>query len=136
MITRFGAHRDFSVTAGVGAEGGGEEGPGELAIGGAKKAFPWSRVKGCPPRPFVLLFGILQAPGDSVLARTPEGLVALSKLALAPDLGAAGPLVYGAFSAIPSELIVRRNDGSTLYSESLAAKAKEDTEFCEGLAEG
>ncbi len=137
VLVEFGTHRDFSVTAGVGTEGGGEEGPGDVAVGGsgAKKAFPWSRIKGCPPRPFALLYGILEAPGDSVLVRTPEGLVPLTKLALAANLRAGGPLVYGAFSSFPSELIVRRVDGSTLYSESLAAKAKEDAEFCEGLAE-
>jgi hypothetical protein len=138
VIAKFGAHRDFSVTADVGGEGGGEEGPGEVAVGGsgAKKAFPWSRVKGCPPREFALLYGILQAPGDSVLARTPEGLVPLTKLALDAKLDARGPLVYGAFASLPSELIVRRSDGTTLYSESLVAKTKEDAEFCEGFAEG
>ncbi len=132
-----GKHRDLNVTAEVGSEGGGDEGPGETTIGGsgAKKAFPWSRIKGCPPSPFALLYSILEPPGDSVLARTPEGLVPLTKLTLAPNLGAAGPLVYGIFSSLPSELIVRRSDGTTLYSESLAATAEEDAEFCEGFVE-
>jgi hypothetical protein len=35
----------------------------------------------------------------------------------------------------PSELVVRRSDGTTVYAESLAAKATEETEFCEGYAE-
>jgi hypothetical protein len=45
-------------------------------------------------------------------------------------------LLYGVFRAVPSELIVRRSDGTTLYTESLSAKAREETEFCEGYAEG
>jgi hypothetical protein len=89
----------------------------------------------CPPREFAVIYGILSAPEDSVLARTPAGLVPLVELELAPDLHSHGPLVYGAFSEVPSELTVRRSDGSTLYSESLASRAHEETEFCAGYAE-
>lgn len=96
---------------------------------------PLRRLTACPPHAFAVVYGLLPPPGDSVLARTPEGLVPLAKQALDPSLHAEGPLVYGAFAALPSELIVRRADGSTLYTESLAAKAKETAEFCEGLAE-
>lgn len=109
----------------------------ELTIGEAKpKAFSWSVGSECPPHEFAIVYGILSAPGDSVLARTPAGLVPLTKVPIAADLHSGGSLAYGAFSTLPLELIVRRSDGSTLYSESLAAKGKEDTEFCEGYAEG
>jgi hypothetical protein len=56
-------------------------------------------------------------------------------VAIAPDLHPGGPLVYGVFSTLPSELIVQSSDGSTLYTESLAAKGKEEAEFCEGYEE-
>jgi len=112
---------------------GGSEG---LTIGGPKpKAFPWSVGYECPPHEFSIVYGILAAPGDSVLARTAEGLVSLTKVAIAAKLHSGGPLVYGAFATLPSELVVRRSDGSTLYTESLAAKGKEDAEFCAGYAE-
>jgi hypothetical protein len=81
------------------------------------------------------LIRILAAPGASVLARTATGLVPLSTVPIAPDLHSGGPLVYGVFSTLPSELVVLGSDGSTLYIESLAAKGKEEAEFCEGYEE-
>jgi len=55
---------------------------------------------------------------------------------VAADLHSEGPLVYGAFSTLPSELVVRGSDGAILYSESLAARGREEAEFCQGYAEG
>ncbi len=99
------------------------------------RAFRRSLAAGCPPHEFAILYGILAAPGASVLARTSAGLVALSKVALARHLHAGGPLVYGVFATMPAELIVRRSNGSTLYTESLAANGAEEAEFCRGFAE-
>jgi hypothetical protein len=117
-------------------ESEGEE--SEIAVGppGTQKAFRWSQQAGCPPHAFALVYGILAPPGDSVLARTPEGLVPLTKQGLVPKLHAGGSLAYGVFASLPSELIVRRSDGSTLYGEDLTVKATERREFCEGSAEG
>jgi hypothetical protein len=134
VLVAFGqAQRAFNLSATLGAGGTHGEDSAESRL---PKSFDWSLASECAPHPAALIYGILAAPGDSVLARTPEGLVPLAKLELAANLGADGPLVYGAFAAIPSELIVRRADGTTLYSESLAAKAAEETEYCEGLADG
>jgi hypothetical protein len=138
-LVEFGhSQHQFSLNALVGSEVTNEESLSEGIVGHAAppKAFAWSSAIGCAPRPFALVFGILAAPGDSVLARTPEGLVALSKQELASSLYSQGPLVYGAFSSLPSELIIRSSDGTTLYSESLVTKAMQESEFCEGLAEG
>lgn len=107
-----------------------------ITIGGPKpKAFPWSVGYECPPHEFSVVYGILAAPGDSVLVRTPEGLVPLTKVAIAAKFHSEGPLVYGAFTTLPSELVVRRRNGSILYTESLVAKGKEDAEFCAGYSE-
>lgn len=46
-----------------------------------------------------------------------------------------GPLLYGIYATPPTEIIVESSDGSVLYTESLAAEATEETEFCEGYAE-
>jgi hypothetical protein len=81
------------------------------------------------------VYGILRAPGDSVLARTPSGLVQLTKVPISAHLQSGGPLAYGVFAALPSELIVRRSDGTVLYAESLAKQGREQTEFCEGYGE-
>jgi len=99
------------------------------------KAFPWSLSIGCTPHPYAILYGILAPPGGSVTARTPQGAVALSVVPLEPRLHAKGPLVYGVFSALPSELTVLGANGSTVYTENLQAKATEAAQFCEGYAE-
>ena len=108
----------------------------EPAIGlGASKAFPWSLSIGCTPHPYAILYGILAPPGKSVVAQTPQGAVALNKVPVQPRVHATGPLVYGVFSALPSELTVLGANGSTVYTENLQAKATEAAQFCEGYAE-
>jgi hypothetical protein len=108
----------------------------EPAIGlGASKAFPWSLSIGCAPHPYAILYGILLPPGKSVVAQTPQGAVALNVVPVEPRLHAKGPLVYGVFSALPSELTILGANGSTLYTENLQAKATEAAQFCEGYAE-
>jgi hypothetical protein len=101
----------------------------------APKAFPWSLSIGCAPHPYAILYGILAPPGKSVVARTAEGDVALNLVPIQPRLHAKGPLVYGAFSALPTELTVLGANGSTLYTENLQTKATEAAQFCEGYAE-
>ena len=115
-----------------------EEGGGILEVGHEPRkprAFPWSVTDNCPPREYVILDGILAVPGDTVLARTAAGLAPLTKVPIARHLRSRGPLVYGVFTAFPTELIVKRRDGRTLYTESLAGRARQRSEFCEGYAE-
>jgi hypothetical protein len=108
----------------------------EIAIGlGASKAFPWSLSIGCAPHPYAILYGILMPPGESVVAQTAQGTVALNIVPVEPRVHAKGPLVYGVFSALPSELTVLGANGSTVYTENLQAKATEAAQFCEGYAE-
>ena len=132
-ISTFGSFNDepsLSVNTGV------DPGLNEPAIGlGASKAFPWSLQIGCAPHPYAILYGILAPPGESVVAQTPQGPVALNVVPVQPRLHAKGPLVYGVFSALPSALTVLGADGSTVYTENLQAKATEATQFCEGYAE-
>jgi hypothetical protein len=52
-----------------------------------------------------------------------------------PREHAKGPLVYGVFSTLPSELTVLAANGSTIYTENLRAKATEAAQFFEGYAE-
>lgn len=109
--------------------------PGMHKSGGPKKQFQWSLSTECAPHSYSLLDGILNPPGATVLIRTPAGLVALAKVELPASMHAAGPLFYGVYATPPTEIVVERSDGSVLYTESLAAKAAEETEFCEGYAE-
>lgn len=99
------------------------------------KAFSWSLSIGCAPHPYAILYGILASPGRSVVAQTTRGTVALNVVSVPSRVRAKGPLVYGVFSALPSELTVLAANGSTVYTENLQAKATEAAQFCEGYAE-
>lgn len=110
----------------------------EIAIGigpGSSKTFPWSLRIGCSPHPYAILFAILLPPGESVVAQTSRGPVALNVVPVETRVHATGPLAYGVFSALPSELTVLGANGSILYTENLQAKAAEAVQFCEGYAE-
>jgi hypothetical protein len=108
----------------------------EPAFGpGASKAFPWALSIGCTPHPYAILYAILLPPGKSVTARTPQGAVSLNIVPVEPRVHAKGPLVYGVFSSLPSELKVLGANGSTVYTENLQAQATEAEQFCEGYAE-
>jgi hypothetical protein len=134
LLFSFGNHYEFSLVADAGDHGTSESSDA-LVPKPPRKAFEWSLQDECPPQPFAVIYGTLAPPGESVAARTPEGLIPLTKVALAAHLHSGGPLFFGAFSSVPSELIVSGSDGATLYSESLAVRDKEEAEFCEGYAE-
>jgi hypothetical protein len=102
---------------------------------GKQKQFQWDFSTECAPHPYSLLYGILLPPGASVLARTPAGLTPLTKVELAAPVHAEGPLFYGIYTSPPTEIVVERSEGTVLYTENLAHKAAEETEFCEGYAE-
>jgi len=101
----------------------------------ASKAFTWSLSVGCTPHSYAILYGILTPPGTSVTAQTSQGAVALNVVPVEPRVHAKGPLVYGVFNALPSELTVRGPGGSIVYTESLQTQATEAAQFCEGYAE-
>ena len=101
----------------------------------ASKAFAWSLKLGCAPHPYAILYGFLVPPGKSVVARTPEGAVALNTVPVESRLHAKGSLVYGVFRALPSELTVLAANGSAVYAENLQAQVTEVAQFCEGFAE-
>lgn len=130
ILHRVGRQTEFSLglQPGMRTSEGGEE-------HGERKQFQWLLSTECAPHPYSLLDGILLMPGASVLVRTPAGLVPLTKVELAASVHAGGPLFYGVYATPPAEIVVERSDGSVLYTESLAAKATEETEFCEGYAE-
>jgi hypothetical protein len=130
LLHRVGRQTEFSLgpQAGTRNTEGGEE-------HGERKQFQWSLSSECAPHAYSLLDGILLPPGASVLVRIPAGLVPLTKVELVASIPAQGPLFYGIYATPPSEIVVERSDGSVLYTESLAAKATEETEFCEGYAE-
>jgi hypothetical protein len=136
-LVHFGGHFEFSVnvTTPPGSNSS-EEGTIEIGQGRQEsKAYEWSKSTECAPRPYAIVYGTLTPPAAAVLARTPAGLVPLTVVPLGAELHAPGPLAYGVFTELPSELVVERSDGSTLYAESLVKKDAEQAEFCAGYAE-
>jgi hypothetical protein len=127
----FGGHPGFSLELQATGRDDTEE-----TFTGQQRAFEFTLQSECAPHAYTIIYGTLAPPGDSVLAETSEGPVALTKVELDPSYHAKGPLFYGVYRTAPSALIVRRADGSTLYTESLVANAKEEAEFCEGYVEG
>jgi hypothetical protein len=100
------------------------------------RVFQPQASSGCQPQPYVIIYGLLKAPGDSVLARVSGTLVPLRKVVIPAHLHAGGVLAYGELSPLPTELLVRDASGRTIDRANLADPAKTDTETCEGEAEG
>lgn len=127
----------FSLNLNAGARPHNEE-SSIITVGGPTarpKAFSWSLSDECQPHPFSVIYGTLAPPGISVLVRTPAGLVPLTEVQISASLGAEGPLFYGVFAEAPTELVVQGSNGTILYTESLVAAGREETEFCGGYVE-
>jgi hypothetical protein len=90
---------------------------------------------GCSPRRYALLYGLLKAPEDTVLARVHGRSKAFRVVPLPPSLHLHGVLAYIALPALPSEVIVRAPDGRTVFTKSYRRRAREVRETCEGEAE-
>ena len=52
-----------------------------------------------------------------------------------PRLHAQGPLVYGVFSTLPSELTIVAANGSTVYTKTCKQRRQKPTQFCAGYEE-
>jgi hypothetical protein len=121
--------------------GGGGEGAGGFAGSlsmpeGSGRALEPMASSGCQPQPYAIIYGLLEAPHDTVLARVSGDLVPLRTVTIPAREHAGGVLVYGAFSPLPTELIIRNASGKTVNTTNLTEAAKSETESCEGEAEG
>jgi hypothetical protein len=117
--------------------GGGEGGSigGAIAIPNGSQTFEPQASSGCQPQPYAIIYGLLKDPGDTVLARVSGALVPLHQVVIPAHLHADGVLVYGAFSPLPTELLVRNASGKTVDRKYFGEAATSDTETCEGEAE-
>ncbi len=120
----------------LGGGGGGGGFGGSVAIPNGGRLLEPMASNGCEPQPYVIVYGLLRASRDTVLALVSGRLVPLRKVTIPARLHAGGVLVYGAFSPLPTELIIRNASGRTVNVRNLAEAAKSETESCEGEAEG
>ena len=123
--------------AAEGGEGGVAfgESSGSIGAGGKPRVFSLKESTGCIPHVYDIAWGLLKPPARTVLVRTAGVLTRLREVAIPADLHAGGVIVYDAFAAPPTELIIRDGRGKTIQRESLAESAKASTERCEGETE-
>lgn len=129
---RWRGHKYFAIQIEV--EGG--EGGGESESGQRPKVFSSSIWTACKPHPYAIVYGLLKAPRDGVLARYGGRLRTLRQVRIPASFHAGGRLVYAALPGVPGELLVRAPSGRTLISENLGGRAKDEKERCEGETEG
>jgi hypothetical protein len=86
--------------------------------------------EGCEPHPFELVYGLLSTTKDTVLARLAGRLEALHRVAVPPQLHTSGMLVYGAFSTLPTELVVHDARGRTVFTEDRGKLAELERQQC------
>jgi len=98
--------------------------------------FALQMTTGCQPHEYTILFGLLRAPADTVLARSPGSLQPFQRVRIPAGLHVRGVLAYIPLAAVPSEVLVRTPTGKTVFTENLAHRAREAKETCEGEAEG
>ncbi|HEX4437306.1 MAG TPA: hypothetical protein VH061_10995 [Solirubrobacteraceae bacterium] len=142
-LVRFGRHSSFSVSLSFPKQetdlgiGGGFSisSSSSITIGGKPRAFEQQLSAGCPPRDSWVIYGLLATPGSTIEVRTAAGLTQLTQVPIAAAYRSVGPLEYGAFASPPLEVIVRRVDGTTIYTEGPVKEVVEEREYCEGLAE-
>jgi hypothetical protein len=140
--TRF----DLSIEVAPEEEGGDLiSGAGGIALIGSSvggsptpKSSPFAlqMTTGCQPHEYTILFGLLRAPADTVLARSPGSLQPFQRVHIPAGLHVRGVLAYIPLAAVPSEVLVRTPTGKTVFTENLAHRAREAKETCEGEAEG
>jgi len=119
-----------------GGGGGGGGFGGSVAVPNGARALEPMASDGCEPQPYAIIYGLLRTPRDTVLARVSGNLVPLRKVTIPTREDAGGVLVYGAFSPLPTELVIRNENGKTVNVRNLAQAARSETEICEGEAEG
>ena len=135
-------HFDVRVEVTAGEEVDGfTSGASSIVVGNRLKPTPsppfaLKIATGCLPHEYAILYGILKAPADSVLARSSGSLQSLRRIRIPASLHVHGVLVYIALSTVPSELLVRAPNGKTVFAEKLAGRARNIKETCEGEAEG
>jgi hypothetical protein len=100
-----------------------------------EKTFSWSLGQECAPQEWAVVYGLLKSPGASVTAVTSAGEVALTVAPIPASLHPGSVLAYGAFTQVPSRLIVRDGSGQVIGSEDLTSRMTGHREFCEGYEE-
>jgi hypothetical protein len=102
--------------------------PGAPPGGGGGASFNPSQSRGvlvftfmavCGHHPYAVVFGLLRAGSDEVVARRGPSTTMLPHVLIPGALHARGVLVYAPLAGPPSELIVRQPDGKRVLDQRL-----------------
>lgn len=130
-------HSDLKVnTLGGSGEGGQSISGSAIELGsGPPPAFSIQESTGCDPKLYDIVYGVLKAPGAQVLVRIAGVLTPLHEVRLPGSLYEGRALAFGAFTAAPTQLVVRNAHGKTISQESLRGSASVTAEECEADTE-
>lgn len=76
----------------------------------------WGTQAGCDVRPFVIVYGLLKAPGDAAYTRIAGKLVEFQKVSLPMSLHTTGALFYGTPSNSASGLVIQPHAGQPIVT--------------------
>jgi hypothetical protein len=102
--------------------------PGEPLGGGGGGGFnpsqtpgtlAYTAMVGCVPHPYAVVFALLRASSDAVVARSGTNTTVLQHVSIPAVLHARGVLVYARLPGPPSEVIVERPDGRRVRDDKL-----------------
>jgi hypothetical protein len=111
---RFAGRLYFSLNVAITRPDGGSAGftpaqsPGVLA---------YTADVACTPHPYAVMFGLLRAPSDAVIAREGRSRTVLPHVSIPSVLHAHGVLVYASLTSYPSEMTVVRPDGKRVLDD-------------------
>jgi hypothetical protein len=80
----------------------------------------------CTKHPATLCLALLPSAGDTLFARTSDGLLAAHAVTLAANVHLGAKVAYEAFTTLPSELLVRDRSGRQVFGERLSRKQREE----------
>lgn len=119
----------FDLTAAIddhGGQGGG--GSGSFSPQPSPGPLAWSTQEGCRVHPYVqwvIVYGLLRSPHDSVLARTAKRTYRLRDVPIPASMHAGGRLAYAVLLRRPTDLLVLTPSGRTASEENLELPAPE-----------
>jgi hypothetical protein len=120
---RFQGRTYVDLSAAVGAHGMREGGgSGSFSPQGSHQTFAWSTQEGCQARPharWAIVYGLLRDAGDTVTARSGQGVYALRTAPMPSSFRAGGELAYAVLPQRPSEVLVRTRGGRVAQDEKL-----------------
>jgi hypothetical protein len=113
---RFGGRSHFSLDIAITRRGGGGGGASYIPAQ-SPGVLVYTADVACGRHAYAVVFGLLRAPSDKVIAREGHSRRVLKHVSIPAVLRAHGVLVYASLTRLPSELTVVRPDGKRVLDD-------------------